>query len=291
MSQETVRDDAWDDEEGEGAGEPESVWMWREPLRTIRLPLGFNRPGGEFVREVEIRPMDGNEEDLLVHTEGTQRERASRIDEVLSRCLVRVGRKERDGDNTPKKAPRFFVPELDAMPIQNRVMVVIRLRQLSVHLPSENVSGHKFVFGHTCPHCGKHSDGHSVRLDTLKVEEMPDAFCQEELHTFEAGGHTIEWRTPVGKDGAKISRAQTEAADLLSAFLFVNTVSIDGKKPKGFGELKDLPKAVRLAFKNQLDRGGIDTQITVTCPKPRCKREYTLPLPWTDQSFFFPSGA
>lgn len=290
MSQVEEKDPLDDDEEGEESAEAEHVWMWREPARTFRLPLGFKLSSGAYARDVEIAPMDGWSEDKLMHSgEGNKREAAERLSEALSRSIVRIGPMERDALSTTKKAPKFFSPELDRMPIQNRMLLVIRLRQLSVHTPSENLSGHKFSFGLPCPFCKKHTENVYTRLDTLPVVELPDSFCQEETHKYEADGHEIEWRTLTGKDLPRLTKAAEEADSLLSALLFVSTVSVDGEKPRGFDTFKDLPKAVRLGLKNAIDKGGVDIQIKVTCQnKRKCGREFVAPLPWQEQSFFFP---
>jgi hypothetical protein len=269
--------------------EDESVWAWREPEREFDLPLSFV-VDGVLTRRVEITEMDGHAEDLFARESTTKREDADRTREALSRSIVRLGNKRRPDGKSSNELPRFFVKDLEQIPMQNQMLLLVRLRQLSVHDKARGLSGHKFVFTATCPHCKRHIPRLSTRLDNRKVEYLDDEFCSALVHEVEHRGHRIVWRTLTAEDSLKLSIVRDRGQeDWLSAFFAQAVVSIDGKDVKGrLSAVKDLSKATRNALKDAIDRGGIDTQITNKCPS--CSFEFVHSLPWGQKSFFFPSA-
>lgn len=273
----------------------ESVWRQRQPERRFRLPMGFDW-SGTWVREIEIRPMDGASEDLMGDTSGTFTDHHKRMTEVLSRCTVRAGDGEtwterpsnatKDRTGTPD--PTFFSGMYDKMPMPNRILVIIRLRQLTVHLPEHGISGHEYEFSDNCPYCKKYLSPLTTRLDTLPITYVEDTWCRETRHVEEIGEYKIEWKTPIGSDETKIEKIQTERkSDLFSGMLFVSVLTINGKQPRTFDDMKALPQPVRNMLRNRMDKGGMDIAIKIQCPK--CEYEYRRQLPWRQKGFFFPS--
>lgn len=279
--------------------EDEAVWLWREPQREVRLPLGFRGPAIKdakdvdpgLIRTVELIKMDGRCDDLLQSDRGTRKDISDRMNEVLSRCIVAMtgtdGTKARKEGVKPKDLPRFFLPEILKMPMLNRIFLIVRLRQLSVHDPGQAISGHKFTYSATCSSCGKVNLSLYVRLDTLEVKEVDDTFAEEEVHTLNHDGHTIEWVLPTGADEPKIdSIVERKSDEKASEFLLHVVRKIDGKKPT-LGALQDLSRSTRTAINRALNVGGINMRVTNECE--HCHREFAITIPWTQRTFFFPS--
>lgn len=286
---------------GADDGGDDGAWMWREPARVHRLPMGFfykknyGDPAeeGTFVEEVELAPIDGFCEDLLRTAGGSRKEKTDRLYEVLSRCTVRLGDVVRPESLRPDAdgvvAPRFFAAAYQKMPLVDLPFALIRLRQLSVHDPLQRQSGHKFSFEQTCPLCKRHIPDLFQRLDALEVTPVDPAVARATEHVFEATGWRITWRTPLGEDQPRIWRAVEEAkADQASAILALHTTSINGAKVERLVDLKRLPLAARNGLRAAFEVGGIDTKIVTRCPYGG--HEFAMPLPWSEPSFFFPSA-
>lgn len=267
--------------------QPEAEWLWREPETTIQLPFAW-KVGEQVTREVKLSPMDGLSDDLLLDESGGRKERHERMERVLSLCTVSIGDKRRPSDKTAKQLPDFFMDDLKTSPLPNRIMTLIRLRQLSVHDEAKGISGHKFVFQMTCPHCRKLNPRLSVRLDNLRVTSLGDEFCREDVHVYRNKEHTIEWRVPQSKDEPKIARIVKETKEaMLSGIFAVSILTINGKKPGRLSDIQDLPKTVRNGLQSEIECGGIDTQVVNECGM--CRKEFMSELPWGQKGFFFPS--
>lgn len=267
--------------------------LWDEPPTSLRLPLGFVASNGDYIRDVELRPMDGKAEKTLQEEGGNRIERAERGMAFLSMCIQAIGKKRRTKDvaGFDNEPADWFVSDLRKLPIQCEVAMILGVRQVSVHIPGSGISGRKFVFDQYCPkpRCVNAEKGlkFGVRLDRLKKEELPDAFCQEETHSFEAAGRRIQWRTLTLNDKAKIMRAKEELPDFQTALLWLSTVSLDGKTKPSLAEIEGLPKSVRNVFRSKVDRGGYVVKVNNRCPE--CRTEWDVMLPWEQKGFFFPS--
>lgn len=300
MDDTEVLDEAGRDTD-EGGGEDDVAWMWAEPARVHRLPMGFyykrdyrdDKEVGVFVDEVELTPTDGFCDDLIRTAGGSRKEKLDRFCEVLSRSTVRLGDVVRPADARPDAdgnvAPRFFHAAYQRMPLVDLPFLMIRLRQLSAHDPLQRQSGHKFAFTLTCPLCKRHIPNLYQRLDTLEVVGVDEAVARRDEHVFRATGYEIAWRAPRVDDQPRILRAMEEQkAELDSAILGLHVLAINGTKVDGLRAVKRLPSIVRNGLRRALEVGGIDTQITTTCPHG--EHEFTTQLPWGEPTFFFPSG-
>jgi hypothetical protein len=246
-------------------------------MATYQLPSGYLDPETqELYREVELREMSGYEEDLL--QDKSKRGGGSSIDEVLSRCIVRLGDKERD---KPQGQERFFMPILKDMLMTDRTFLVIRLRQLSL--------GDEFAFEASCPHCGHRHPRMSVSLDDLTVKEMPDPMAREWTTKLPSGAEVV-FRALTGRDEVKLREVQRAKGDVLSTLLLQRIVSINGESA-GMSAVKRLSVRDRDYLRGAFEEheGGIDTKIELTCDD--CGRDWQTTLPFTSsQTFFFPSG-
>ena len=199
--------------------------------RSIRLPLSV-KVNGQLTREVTLRRTTGWEEDLLRDESGGEKARMNRVSQVLSQCTVAMGSKIRTGEtgDNHKEDQTLFFDEYQGMYSPSRSFAWVKLRQLS--------HGHLFKFGATCPHCKKHNDKITVDLRDLTVVEATDEFCQEEVHTFSADGHVVEWRMIDGEAEFKLLQLRkANPGNLESAELYPYIQKIDGKKPNSVVDL------------------------------------------------------
>jgi len=272
--------------------------LWSEPERVIRVPTPFEVLHGSDVRvvtRVELTGFDGWVEDALANTSGNKQQQAERFTEVLSRCTVRAGDDdswflERPQGQTRKSLPKFFSALYEEMPLANRTLQILRLRQLAVHDPDEKISGHKFTFDMTCPHCKKLTQGYYHMLNEVEVRYSSKVVKLNHVEYLERGGSTYAWRPLRGKDAASVSHIMEDDSDSRpSRMLKLLLVSIDGAPVESLSAVKDLRTQDRAAILRASDSfGSVDTSIILPCRKPTCGREYTTRIPTDQKSFFSP---
>lgn len=244
------------------------------------LPCGYFDPDNGVtspIHEVEFEEMTGYEEDILgdksKHTSGMA------INEVLSRCLVRIG------DLKPEKPTRgkFFLPHLDKMLVGDRTYLLIRLRQLSL--------GDSFAFETKCPACKVRIPRFTVDLASLTVKPMEDPTKREWNVTLPSSKLGASFRALVGADERALNQIRKQKKeDFFSSLLMLRLTELGGDKVSSVTQLKKLTVKDRDFLRGQFDKieGGIDTQIQCACES--CGHEWEMVLPIGEHSFFFPSG-
>jgi hypothetical protein len=243
-------------------------------MATYVLPSGYLDPETqELHREVELREMSGYEEDLLQD----RSKRGGAVDEIMSRCMVKLGSLERD---KPQGQERFFMPVLKDMLMTDRTFLIIRLRQLSL--------GDDFTFEASCPHCGHRHAHMSVSLADLTVKEMPEPTAREWTTKLPSGAEVV-FRALTGKDEIKLREVQRAKGDFMSTLLLLRLISINGESV-GMSAVKRLSMRDRNFMRGAFEEheGGIDTKVELSCED--CGRDWEAGLPITSTSFFFPSG-
>lgn len=276
--------------------------LWREPDRVVKLPVPFVFMRGQqrhIVEEVELDGIDGWCEDTLADDSGNREQKKDRLNEVLSRCTVWAG-KSGDPEGQLKipvgqerrHLPKFFSATYDEMPLVNRVFMLVRLRQLSVHDPTSYISGHKYTFSMTCPHCKKLSEGYYVMLNELEVVYHKGPPIEpDQVFSLNHPMGAVEWRVVRGKDDPAIAQAVEDTrGDRASALLYQSVVSVNGQPLKTLAALKDLKKQVRAAVTRATeDIGGIDVSLVLECMRADCGKEFSSRLPVGQKGFFSPS--
>ena len=262
-----------------GAEKAQVVQLPRE--KDIRLPISV-RIDGIFTREVSLRRTTGYEEDLLRDETGGEKARMSRVSQILSQCTVRMGGKSRkDTGDDHSKDQNFFFEDYQAMTSPARSFAWVRLRQLS--------HGHPYKFAATCPLCRRHNENLTVNLNESTVTEAPDAFCQEEIHVYEADGHIAEWKLLTGESEYTFQQLKkSNPGNLESAELFPFIVTLDGKKLHSIKELLPLSSEFRSGLRDALAVGGMDLEAVNTCK--HCSGEFRNMIPIYHKSFFSPGG-
>lgn len=217
---------------------------------------------------VSIRPMTGDEEQILTTPRWTQNGQA--IDMIFSRCIK---------ESHKYKTENFLT--------KDREFLLIWLRGISF--------GTKYEVDIKCQECPKHFS-YEINLDLNKIE-CPSTFGPPLSGTLPKSGFRFSYRFPRGRDDMKIQEYRSkhinqfkESTDESSMFrLALLLEDIEGITSKT--ELMILVKRLPIQDVNYLRAMineppfGVDTLINITCP--HCYNSFQNELPM-DIHFFFP---
>ncbi len=229
------------------------------------LPCGYIDASGVLHKEIVIREMTGEEEDLL---SSTKTKPNKKMNGLMSACIERIG------TITDKGKISYIVPNLL---IGDRVFIIFAIRRVSV--------GDEYNVEETCPSCNK-LGFYPVDLSALDIIPMPDPMLRSFTITL-ASGTTVKFHTPSGLDEQAASTVGTDE-DQMSRYLIMRLDEIDGKRV-------DLQKVKKLKFRDRNEiraaytkycEGGVDTGMDFTCDS--CEHVFKKDLN-IDGGFFFPS--
>jgi hypothetical protein len=292
----------------------------------VRLPGGF-QVEGDLIREVELREMSGEEEEIIVDqrkVEGGKgrfsRSPNERMTAILARCTTRIGELVCEDNRDPEKASQKTFWDLwhDAL-TGDRGVAIVRLRQLSL--------GDKYVFPETCPMCKREMRRVSYDLSDATIapyfkwieeelitqngldkEDLPKTFAQDaeerrisfllqDTHEVRCpSGKIVQYRLLRRKDEDRIhDLTEKNLEAILTGIIAAHITSIDGKM---LNSLKDR----RLKFMSVRDRdflrvffdqaeGGLDTWMEIHCDSDSCGHVYSRKLDVGRPGFFIHSGA
>lgn len=254
------------------------------------LPAGHIDEDGVLHREVQIREMTGEEEDLMGARSG---DFAARMNQVMANCTMRIG--------TIEDRPRILTI-IRKLPIADRTFLFTALRRVSL--------GDEYTMEVECPKCDKTSQM-ILDLGTLAVKGMPDP----EKRIFDVAlpsGKKAKWKVMTGEEEEKLStlRDASNMRDVLSYAIMMRLVEYDGQQLELGGRLTDargkvsfdkegrtflkLVKKMSSRDRNFLrkefgdNEAGMDTDVEFECPE--CSAKFTGSFDPTQVGFFFPSG-
>lgn len=254
------------------------------------LPAGYLDDDGVLHREVQIREMTGEEEDLMGARSG---DFAARMNQVMANCTMRIG--------TIEERPRILTI-IRKLPIADRTFLFTALRRVSL--------GDEYTMEVECPKCDKTSRM-ILDLGTLAVKGMPDP----EKRVYDVtlpSGKLAKWKIMTGEEEEKLStlRDASNMRDVLSYAIMMRLVEYDGQKLELGGRLTDargkvsfdkegrtflkLVKGMSSRDRNFLRKefgdheAGMDTDVEFECPE--CSAKFTGSFDPTQVGFFFPSG-
>lgn len=264
----------------------------REPKSAqgvFTLPCGFLAADGVLHTEVELREINGKDEDMLGSKQVPD---SKKLGQLIASCITRLG------TITDKGVIAAAVPE---MLIGDRVFLTLAIRRTSL--------GDSYPYSDKCPSCERESLM-SIDLSQVEASPMPepkkrifDARLPSPRATREWAehgevpepeksnptGHTVRFRPLNGRDEESFGRIATKEA-ALSLTLQTRIELLDGKPPTidALQALSATERAyIRDVIFDQAD-GGIETTLDVTCPL--CSHDYRRELE-LELGFFFPSVA
>lgn len=233
------------------------------------LPYGYIDSAGTLHREVEVREITGEEEDLLASVSSDS---AKKLDSLLARCLVRIGH---------IKDPAVIGEIVLDMISSDRLFLLFAIRQVTLgdELPLES----------TCPKC-KAKDTYVVKISDLVTVPVKDRTIRAHAAVLPSG-KKVSFRAMTGRDELKVA-GMKDAPDQLSQAMLLRVLSIEGSLPtlevvKGLG-MRDRV-ALRAAFEGT--DGGIDNKAEVQCPAKACLHKFSFEFDIGQTGFFSPLPA
>lgn len=238
--------------EPEEIEEPNDV---EPPMETVfELPGGYVGPDGYVATEVEVRELNGRDEEAIART----RTAVAMTEQVLKRGLVRVGDREPDD---------IILNNLLA---GDREFVLLRIFAATF--------GREVSTVRVCPHCGQ--EGTFV-IDSLKdVPVVRLASPSDRGFTVECSKGTASVLLPTGITQRLIQEAENKTIAELSTILLANTVTDVGGRPVlSAGDVLDLPVKDRRALADAIAERApgprlFDTKSTC----PNCEETTEVPL-------------
>jgi phage FluMu protein Com len=254
------------------------------------LPAGYIDDEGVLHREIQIREMTGQEEDLLGAGSG---DFAARMNQIMAACVVRIG--------TIEDRPRILTV-IRKLPIADRTFLFTALRRVSL--------GDEYEMEVECPKCNKVSQM-ALDLGAMEIKEMPEP----DRRVYEVqlpSGKEASWHIMTGEEEEVLStlRDASNMKDVLSYAIMMRLEKYDGKELLIGSRLVDargrvsldkdgrsflkLVKSMSIKDRNFLraqfgeKEAGMDTDIEFECPE--CQAKFVGAFDPTQIGFFFPSG-
>jgi len=243
----------------------------QEPKSSVgayTLPCGHYDPETqELTRDVEIREMTGNEEDMLASNQVPPHKK---ITALLAGCVTRLG------TVTDKGKLHAMVEQL---PQGDRMYLLFAVRRTTL--------GDELPVREACPECGEKSL-FVLDLSDLETKEMPDP--KKRVYDVSLpSGVAARFRVSTGThETAQAKIMKRERADALSQALLLRLELLNGEAPNILA-VKNLSLRDRLALRDEFEsvEGGVDTALDFECPS--CGHEWEEDVDIGNRNFFFPS--
>jgi len=242
----------------------------KSSVDVIELPTGYLDDEGVLHKDVEIKEMTGEEEDILASAKTPM---YSRMNRLLENCVVSIGKYS-------KKDARWknIIRSLSA---SDRIYLILQLRILSL--------GPVFASKCRCPECD-HLTLQNVDLNHFKVDGLRNPLRKTWEIELPSSKKKVTMKALNGWSEEAIHK-QAESKDRLSIAMLGRIVEFDGKQPVKINVLKTLGwkdrSAIREAFKEE--EGDMDTSIEYSCGE--CGAEVNHDVDIGTPNFFFPSEA
>ena len=238
---------------------------------TVNLPNGIVSDGTR-ITEVEIRDLNGFDEDLLRSKKFLKD--GGVVNRLLKRCITSIG-----GETNTEAIAKLY----SSMPLADVAFLLVALRQNSL--------GDKYTFEFECPNkgCEKPSK-QSILLSSLLIDQQPEECFGKTEFTSSIDGVTVVFRNLLTEDGDRLESVKQQYRDEQGTReLLLQIVSVDGKRPTP-KDLKEWSWGFRNKVRNAMDAvaGGIDLDLSIACP--HCDRVFKDKMPVDMRDFFFPAG-
>jgi hypothetical protein len=241
----------------------------------ITLPNGLVGPDGQVIRAVEVRKLNGEDEELLL--DKAEIRSGNVINSLMKNCIVRLG------DITDKaKIAQLYLTKF----------LVIDLSYLLIELRRWGTDN-LYSFDAECPRCGR-EDRFTIPLDTLKVTPQKEEFRGMEEFTeiiaTDEEDIVVTFR-PLYVSDQKMQAVIKEQypKERATRDLMLTIKQINGAPPK-INDVKKWSMGTRNLLRHAMDSkfGGVDARIVCTCKK--CENPFKIQLPMDVTSFFYQAG-
>lgn len=239
------------------------------------LPGGYVDDGGEIHNEVELCPLTGQEEELLVHKKNTSS--APLISVVLCRCIKRIGTM----DNITESITRRLL-------VADRQYLILKLREITF---GDHVQA---IIRCPWPDCGQKVDVDFSTNDIPVINSNEKGLdhamelSEEAAWKDSQGGsyRDIRFRLPNGGDQEIISPIiRKNEAKALSVLLERCIQAIGPLTKPGEKEISRFSPRARMEIEEKMQSAAPKVELTMEANCPECAREFGIPFDL--QEFFF----
>lgn len=240
----------------------------KSSLDSFELPCGYLDKEGNLYKDVVVREMTGEEEEILA---AKNMPATKKINKILGRCVESIG---------PIKGKNVDDAVMD-LPQGDRIYLLIAIRRASL--------GDDMPFKTVCPSC-ENEQMLTVDLSELESKPMDDPTVRVRDVTLPKSGKKVTMSVLTGRGEEAISRASNRGKDMVTTAIYCRVESIDDQ-PVKMNDLKKLPLQDRNFLREQWEEseGGIDTGVDITCSG--CDLEYTTDIDISQIGFFNPLAA
>lgn len=239
---------------------------------TVYLPGGYVDTHGVLHRQVELRPLSGRDEELLV---GYRRgETASLVTAVLQRCVRRLG-----------TLGAISTEVIRHLLVADRQYVLLKLRELTL---GETI---RAILYCPWPGCGKKG------MVSFSTHDIPvsESLDKGPLYTMQLSAEAaagmlpspdITFRLPNGADQEALAPLlAVNEAQALSLLLQRCLYSVGPLQPPDAATIAGLSALARMEIEQQMERLAPQVEWTMESQCPECGRAYAIPF--DIQDFFF----
>lgn len=225
------------------------------PSPTVfELPGGYVGPDGYVATEIEVRELDGRDEEAITRT----RTSAAMTDQVLKRGLVRVGDLE----------PDEMV--LNNLLAGDREFILIRIFAATF--------GREITTERVCPKCGSEGTFTVDSIDDVPVVSLDSP--EERNFTVKCSRGEASVTLPTGVTQRLIQEAENKTIAELSTLLLANTVLSVGDTPVlSNADVLNLPIKDRRLLADEIAKRTPGPRLLDTTAKcPNCEEIVEVPL-------------
>lgn len=233
------------------------------------LPGGYIDDSGRRHQEVELAPLSGHEEELLVAN--AEKGAAVQVTAILGRCIRRLGTLDRVDEALVRK-----------LLVGDRQYLMLQLRALTF--------GDRVQATAACPwpDCGTEVDM-DFRISDIPVSDIGLDAARYRIDVAmspDAADSTIWFRLPNGGDQEELNAQGVDnSAEISSRLLWRCIESIDDQQDPDLEQVRGLPAGVRIQIEERMQKLAPDLDLTMETCCPECRRDFTIPF--DIQSFFF----
>ena len=239
----------------------------KSSVDTIELPTGYIDIDGVLHKEVSLREITGEEEDIL-----TSRKTPThlRMNKILENCVTSIGPYDQFSIKW-----KTIIKDLVA---SDRLFLIIQLRILSL--------GPIYSAKMQCENCEAYSN-ENVDLNDFKIEGLKDPMERQWTGSL-PGGKEYVAKTQTGWEEAKLAK-HSESKDIMSLSMLARIVSIDGNDNVNLHMLKKMSLLERQHLRKDFTsrEGSIDKSLEYECQE--CGQENSETVDIGTPNFFFPS--
>ena len=239
------------------------------------LPCGHLDKAGNLHKDIVLREIKGDEEDLLGNSQVSSQKK---INELLTRCTLRIG------PYTDRGEISQIVLDLT---VGDRAYMIFAIRRISL--------GDEYPFKDECPECGA-ENLYIANLSELAPKEMPNPL-KRSFDRVLPSGKTVKFHPMTGRDEDRLSKidkgyvakGKNNKTDTLSLAILMRLDALDNAIPT-LESVKDLGIRDRNFLRDEFEEneGGLNTEDELECPK--CEHIFKRDVDISQQGFFFPSA-